>query len=69
MAQMTLTKITFNAASGMYEGRVDVERDGTTFRYPCAVPGTLVSDKDRVRQHLIEQAARMSDSVNLRSVI
>lgn len=69
MAQMTLTNITFNARSGMYEARVDVERDGTTYRYPCAVPGTLVTDKDRVRENLMEQAARMSDSGDLRSVV
>lgn len=69
MAQMTLTKITFNATSGMYEARVDIKRDGTTYRYPCAVPGTLVTDKATVREHLLEQALHMSDSGDLRSVV
>ncbi|SMY09027.1 hypothetical protein [Flavimaricola marinus] len=70
MAHMSVSKINYNANSGMYEARVDVRRGGTTFRYPCAVPGTLVMDTDRVRSRLMQQAERMSDSgSSLRSVI
>lgn len=70
MTQMTMNDVNYNAHSGMFEARIDVQKGGLTFRYPCAVAGPLTMNSDRVRSKLFQQAERMSDTgSNLRSVI
>lgn len=59
---MKINDIRYNAQSGAFEARVDIERNGRMFRYPCAVPGPLDMDMTAVRHSLGHQAYRMSDS-------
>lgn len=59
---MKINDIRYNAQSGAFEARVDIERDGRMFRYPCAVAGPLDMDITSVRKLLGHQAHRMSDT-------
>ena len=59
---MKINNVVYNAAAGAFEGRVDIVRDGKSFRYPCQVPGPVTMDARRVRAGLIRHAQRMSDS-------
>tara|TARA_R110002051_G_scaffold1008_1_gene4866 strand:- start:316 stop:498 length:183 start_codon:yes stop_codon:yes gene_type:complete len=59
---MKINDIRYNAASGSFEARVDIERDGRMYRYPCAVAGPLDMDMSTVRASLSHQAKRMSDT-------
>lgn len=59
---MHIKTISYNPKAGAFEARVDIERDGRVFRYPCQVPGPVTLDLATVRQSLTHQARRMSDS-------
>lgn len=59
---MKINDIRYNAQSGSFEARVDIERDGRMYRYPCAVSGPLDMDMSVVRKSLGHQAYRMSDT-------
>lgn len=70
MTRMTLHAIGYNASRGAFEARVDIHRAGTTFRYPCSVEGPVTLEPETVRQSLLHQAERMSDTgASLRSVL
>ncbi len=60
MADISLGNIRYNPTTGAYEARVDIDRKGRTYRYPCSVPGTLMMDDEAVRQHLTRQAMSMA---------
>ncbi|MBU0780723.1 MULTISPECIES: orotidine 5'-phosphate decarboxylase [Loktanella] len=62
MTQINLGDVRYNATAGAFEARVDIQRAGRTFRYPCMVAGPLNMDMDRVRTGLAKHALRMSDS-------
>ena len=59
---MKINDIRYNAQSGAFEARVDIERNGRMFRYPCTVPGPLDMDMTAVRKSLGHQACKMSDT-------
>lgn len=54
--------IWYNPARGAYEGRVDIHRNGRSFRYPCSVSGPADMPEGLVRHSMLAQARRMSDS-------
>lgn len=60
--KITLGEVRYNAARGAFEGRVDIERAGRTFRYPCEVPGPVSMDVTRVKSGLTRHALRQSDT-------
>lgn len=62
MGMIRLGDVRYNAQMGAFEARVDVERDGTTYRYPCQVSGPLDMDSNLVSQNLTKHALRQSDS-------
>ena len=62
MSAITLGTIRFDPNASAYEARVDVNRHGRTFRYPCRVPGTPDMDPDTIALRLAAQALGMSDS-------
>lgn len=62
MTQINLGDVRYNATMGAFEARVDIERNGTTFRYPCQVAGPVTMDMERVRHSLATHAMRMSDT-------
>lgn len=62
MTQISLGDVRYNATAGAFEARVDIERNGTTYRYPCQVAGPVNMDMDRVRSGLASHAMRMSDT-------
>ena len=57
---MQIGKIVYNASAEAFEARVDVERDGRTFKYPCAVSGPVTMNESDVRVILNRQACQMS---------
>lgn len=62
MPKIELGNVRYNAKDSAFEARVDVSRDGKTFRYPCVVKGPLNMEISRVRAHLARRALQMSDS-------
>lgn len=62
MPKIELGNVRYNAKDGAFEARVDVHRNGSTFRYPCDVKGPLDMDISRVRSQLAQRALLMSDS-------
>lgn len=62
--QVTLDRVWYNPAIDGFEGRVDVNREGLTFRYPCTVSGPPDMPQEALVQQMIRQAKRMSDSVH-----
>ena len=54
--------VRYDAAHGAFEGRVDVERDGRTFRYPARVEAPEGAPRDWLEAALTRHALRMSDS-------
>lgn len=62
MKNISLGDVRYNAQDGAFEARVDIRRGGTTFRYPCAVPGPMTMDMAAVRDGLAHAALRMSDT-------
>lgn len=70
MSGISMGHIQYNARTASYEARVDIHAEGRTFRYPCAVPGSLQMKPQDVRSALIAQARRMGEShVPLRTVL
>ena len=69
MSDIRFGRIEYNAARQAFQARVDINRGGATFRYPCEVRGPLDMDTQMVRHALAAQAMGMSDSPGgLRSV-
>jgi len=62
MQTIRLGHVRYDAGLGVFEARVDIERSGKTFRYPCRISGPATLDPDAVRDGLTSQALRMSDS-------
>ncbi len=60
MSDISLGNIRYNPTTGAFEARVDIDRKGRTYRYPCSVPGTLMMDDGAVRSGLMSQALQMS---------
>ncbi|PVA07882.1 orotidine 5'-phosphate decarboxylase [Thalassorhabdomicrobium marinisediminis] len=60
MPDISLGNIRYNLAAGTYEARVDIAKQGRTFRYPCAVPGPLDMVDADVRRGLTQQALTMA---------
>ncbi|EPX82401.1 hypothetical protein ruthe_03330 [Rubellimicrobium thermophilum DSM 16684] len=61
-----LKSMTYDPLRGVYEGRVDVTRDGITYRYPARVCGPAGAPRDWIAAALAEAALRQSDSGRLR---
>ncbi len=62
MTQIKLGDVRYNPQCGAFEARVDVLRDGTTYRYPCQTPGPIDMAFDAIASGLTRHAMRMSDS-------
>ncbi|WP_210530243.1 orotidine 5'-phosphate decarboxylase [Rubellimicrobium arenae] len=62
MQTVTVKSLRYDSAQGTYEARVDVERDGRTFRYPCRVEAPESAPRDWIEQALTRHALRQSDS-------
>ena len=60
--EVAVRKVWYNSAQSAFEGRIDISRNGHTFRYPCAVQGPLTLPDQVVRARMKEQAQRMTDS-------
>ncbi len=60
--QTRLVSVRYDAAAGAFEARVDVERDGRTFRYPCRVEAPESAPRDWIEEALTRHALRQSDS-------
>jgi len=60
MSHIQLGNIRYNPVTGAYEARVDIDRKGRTYRYPCSVPGTLMMEETAVRRGLTQQAQQMA---------
>ena len=45
MPDISLGNIRYNPTTGAYEARVDIDRKGRTYRYPCSVPGILMMEE------------------------
>lgn len=52
----------YDAASGFFEARVDVQRNGRTYRYPARVAAPQGADMAWVAAALARNALGMSDS-------
>lgn len=57
---MKIKRISYDPAAGAFEARVDIVRNGKTFRYPCTVPGPVTMDVGAVRASVLHQASQMS---------
>ncbi|WP_187432057.1 hypothetical protein ROLI_047640 (plasmid) [Roseobacter fucihabitans] len=57
-----IKNIWYNPANSAFEGRIDIRRNGKSFRYPCAVQGPMDMSPAEVRARMEVQAKRMSDS-------
>ena len=57
-----LVSMKYDAAQGAFEARVDVERGGRTFRYPCRVEAPESAPRDWIEEALTRHALRQSDS-------
>lgn len=62
MGMIRLGDVQYNERVGMFEARVDVERGGKTFRYPCQVPGPSDMDRRWVTAGLTRHALNQSDT-------
>lgn len=60
MSDISLGNIRYNPTTGAYEARVDIDRKGRTYRYPCSIRGTLTMDETLIRRGLTQQAMRMA---------
>lgn len=61
MAHVALGDIHYNPVTSAYEARVDIDRKGRTYRYPCSIPGTLMMDEGAVKRGLTHQAMLMAN--------
>lgn len=55
----------YNKAAGVFEARVDVTRNGATFRYPVQVAAPFDADPVWLSQALIRRALGLSDTPRL----
>ncbi len=62
MTTALIRTIRYNPARHVHEARVDLIRDGRTFRYPCELPGPKNIDAGLLRDALLAQAISMSDT-------
>ncbi|MBP1807184.1 orotidine 5'-phosphate decarboxylase [Rubellimicrobium aerolatum] len=62
MQTVRVKSLRYDPVQGAYEGRVDVERDGRTFRYPCRVEAPESAPRDWIEDALARHALRQSDS-------
>ncbi len=62
MQTIRLAKVEYHPELGAFEGRVDISRDGMTFRYPCRIAGPAHMDLDQVRAEMAFHARAMSDT-------
>jgi len=60
MTRISVGTVHYNAAASAFEARVDINREGRTYRYPCSIPGILTMNEDVVRQNLAQQARSMA---------
>ena len=60
MPTVAVGPIHYNAAASAFEARVDIAREGRTYRYPCSVPGTLSMKESAVRRSLARQARQLA---------
>jgi hypothetical protein len=60
--QTKLVSVRYDALQGAFEARVDVERDGRTFRYPCRVEAPSTAPLEWIEEALTRHALRQSDS-------
>lgn len=65
---VTLGNVVYNPARSAFEARVDIAREGRTFRYPCEVPGPVTMEMKEVHAALRQRAMNMSDSPTMMSV-
>jgi len=57
-----LGQVSYDPARGIFAARVDLVRDGMTFRYPAEVAAPHAADPDWLMQALVDQAMAMSDT-------
>ncbi len=62
MTPMKISEVHYNPCSGAFEARVDIQRNGRTYRYPCQVAGPVTMEPERVNAALVRSAILMSDS-------
>jgi len=62
MQTVRLGSVKYDAAKGFFEARVDIDRDGRTFRYPCRVQAPASAPLDWIETALADHALRQSDS-------
>lgn len=60
MVDISLGNISYNPTAGAYEARVDINRKGRMYRYPCSINGSLMMDESAVRRGLEHQAMKMA---------
>ncbi|SLN36424.1 hypothetical protein [Pseudooctadecabacter jejudonensis] len=60
MSRIAVGDICYNPTNGAFEARVDIDREGRTYRYPCSIPGTLMMDDATIRRSLTQQAQKMA---------
>lgn len=65
MTKITLGPVRFDQQRLTYQARVDVLRDGRTFRYPCQVTAAANADPAAICHGLVQQALKMSDSASV----
>jgi hypothetical protein len=54
--------VRYNPAQGAFEARVDIDRDGRTFRYPVRIEAPESAPRDWLEAALTRQALRMTDT-------
>ena len=57
-----LVSVRYDSAKGAFEARVDVERDGRTFCYPCRVEAPSTAPQEWIEDALSRHALRQSYS-------
>ncbi len=62
MQTVRLGSVRYDPSTGAFEARVDVERDGRTFRYPCRVEAPESAPRGWIEQALTRHALRQSDT-------
>ncbi|MFG5380959.1 MULTISPECIES: orotidine 5'-phosphate decarboxylase [unclassified Yoonia] len=59
---MHIKNLRYNAANGVFQASVDIERFGRTFRYPCEIAGPQNMERAAVIDRLRHKALQMSDT-------
>ena len=57
-----IKNVWYNPANAAFEGRIDIQRNGKSFRYPCSVEGPMTLPMADVRRRMTLLARAMSDS-------